>query len=239
MSDVVYMRAKQQEVLKTLKQHGWGRKGSAVALVKQHHPGAQQSIRIETLSGEEVGYIPHYVAGQLMFDISFGEIWYIDYNRFAGQWNEEATVGACLGVPPLALQLLPTALNAYQDNPAAALGAEVWRRLEAAALGRCFGRCEVTGVAAADLHVVPVWRVLPHNATVQLVGSLAVCEPVWWALQVHKFGKEAQAPLLEVFAIVNHWTLEECQIYIEHAQRLQRRMDEIEGWRVDVSSVVE
>lgn len=225
--------------MKTLATAGWLLKGSALAFVKEHHAGAQQSIRVETLGGEEVGHVNPDMMDLFIFDVKFGEMWNIEYNRFAGQWVEEANVGVCLGVPPLALQLLPTALNAYQDNPAAALGAEVWRRLEAAALGRCFGRCEVTGVAAADLHVVPVWRVLPHNATVQLVGSLAVCEPVWWALQVHKFGKEAQAPLLEVFAIVNHWTLEECQIYIEHAQRLQRRMDEIEGWRVDVSSVVE
>lgn len=223
-----YLTLVTQEVVKLLE------KDQAVSFVREHNnPHDANAIKVETLDGVQIGYVPKGYTDAFASETNFGRVLSVGKTASGDQYG--ASVGVVPEAPSLTVDVLPSELEAYED-PSTYLKPGLWQSLQQEALQRCSQCCEVSGVVTERLLTVPLWRFLYDKATVQLIGALAVCEPVWRAKQMHKLTDVQQAG--QVMQAVNDWNERERQAYVQYALVFRPQvMNNIKGWKVDTSLV--
>ena len=139
-------------------------------------------------------------------------------------------------LPPVVAHAFPASLVAH-TSLAAELSGEGWEALQAAALERAGGRCEVTGGARAA--AAEDWQFDDASAVLRLAGLRAVHADVYRVERLLAGGDEGrgQAPDAGDVALLqamNAWSGEDAAAYLAHAREVQRRRSE-RAWRLDLS----
>jgi len=193
------------------------------------NPYDPDAVRIETLAGAQVGYVPATppLTPDFTFETSFGRV--LSVGKAQGSDLLGAVVAAQPALPPLA----PPPAGAARCEPSAGPTAAAWAARSAAALARAGGRCEVTCVAAgpaAPLAPMPLYRAHAEQGVLQLVGALAVSAAVHRALAALATREEGaeRADAARLLAAVNGWSEGEAAEYLSG----RRALDAITDWQL-------
>eukprot|EP00873_Tetraselmis_striata_P019383 jgi/Tetstr1/439647/TSEL_028068.t1 len=202
-----------------------------VALVKEpENPHDPHAVRVQTLGGRQLGYIPRDATHEILHDVSFGHV------VSAGQ-NAKGLYGASIALrpalPPLTLELFPPSLGVAAANLshyAAAASCEALREATCAAAGH---RCAITG--GEGTQVSELWEWDAHAGCIRLQGLACVHPEVAMVKRLPQLRHQEYTAALKLLRGVNKWSDQDCHDYLEYTAMRHMQMYSAGDWTVDCS----
>ncbi|BDA42597.1 hypothetical protein COCOBI_03-4900 [Coccomyxa sp. Obi] len=209
------------------------------ALMLQKDPSNEydpNAIKVMTLSGSVLGFVPRELTGRFLYDTTFGHAYHI------GQVPDKGTWGALVAIRP---QLPPLTVDAFPDslvsksNLSSILPESDWDKLSQATVRAASYRCEISAGQGAD-RAAPVvcqevWSFDDEKGVVKLEGLQALCPEVHLAkhVLVQADDKLRQTAMWTLQAM-NEWSIMEAEEYLQYIERLIQQRNKI-SWRLDLS----
>ncbi|KAI8463802.1 MAG: hypothetical protein J3K34DRAFT_442569 [Monoraphidium minutum] len=192
------------------------------------------AVRIETPSGEQLGYIPRTATSAFKHEVSSGFVDSLGRANGTGPWGAQVVVWPALrGVT---LDFLPPSWGEIEDLPQLA---GRYPALCASALAAAGGACQVTGAAASaalPLVAVPSLRFNPVARAVTLGAFYAAAAPVAAAARLDRIQgpTERRAALALVAGLNRGWSDATLDGHLRRAAA-RRDLMEREQWSFEVA----
>lgn len=206
----------------------------AVMMVKQpDNIYDSNAIAVQTLSGQELGYVPKEHTNRFLHDITFGQV-YSSGKNAKGLWG--VTVAVRPALPPLTVEAFPANLAAH-INMSCNLAEEEWDAIRQATYKKANYKCEVSGGVGTECPVEchAMWRFNESSQTLQLRGFMALHPEVHIAKHLERQQEDKQQQrAIWMLQAMNEWTLAEAEEYLKSARETAHQRSSQE-WKLDLS----
>jgi len=248
-----------QDAVKELEQR------QPVALVKEPDNKFDASaVRVETLCGKQLGYIPRDTTCNIKHDTCFGHVLSMGPNA-KGLFGASILVRPTL--PPLTLEMFPPNLPPTASNLSSYISEAACERLRMQTCKAAEYRCTITGArgteyielwewdaASATIALRGLTCVHPEIAAVALhLGTLHSLSPplpelpcsaglnallrslMYQAKRIPQLSTKESTEAVRLLRGVNQWKVRDCKAYFASVQMQYMMMYSNQTWSVDVS----
>eukprot|EP00193_Tetraselmis_chui_P000137 CAMPEP_0177760614 /NCGR_PEP_ID=MMETSP0491_2-20121128/5358_1 /TAXON_ID=63592 /ORGANISM="Tetraselmis chuii, Strain PLY429" /LENGTH=311 /DNA_ID=CAMNT_0019276519 /DNA_START=172 /DNA_END=1107 /DNA_ORIENTATION=+ len=214
-----------QDAVKELEQR------QPVALVKEPDNKFDASaVRVETLCGKQLGYIPRDTTCNIKHDTCFGHVLSMGPNA-KGLFGASILVRPTL--PPLTLEMFPPNLPPTASNLSSYISEAACERLRMQTCKAAEYRCTITGARGTEY--IELWEWDAASATIALRGLTCVHPEIAAAKRIPQLSTKESTEAVRLLRGVNQWKVRDCKAYFASVQMQYMMMYSNQTWSVDVS----